>query len=479
MRVFTKRLSVAVVCTIAADLCLFRHPLGLGLSLFAFLVGAVAARVDRSNLKAARGWGFVWLALALSGAIEPSGLATFLLVALGWAILALGRMDAPRSLFRGLVRGFSAGIRSLGAAPSDLRRAVYIGRWRAGRAAMPAWVYVVPIAITFAFALLLLPANVVLSRWAIRGAEWVRTRLFDVDLQRILFWSLVGAGVYGILRFRLGRPLPCPTPPATPPAEERRLQELRACLATFLCVNALFLVANATDILYLWGGGTLPDGVTFSAYTHRGAYRLIVAVVLAAFTLEIFLRRGTRQAEHRPARALAYLFVAQNLVMLASAARRLALYADAYGLTRLRAATALWLALVAIGLVLVALRIRRGRTLLFLVEANVASAVLALSLWAVLDVDGFVARFNVERHLSDHSVVMDVDYLEGLGPAALPALARLAREGAGRVAPRAGRAARDMLARARTENSHWASWSLRRALAIRECERLGSREPGG
>ncbi len=472
MRALTKRLSVAIACTIIGDLCLFDRPLGLGLTVFSLLVGAVALRTFGAGLLAARGWGILWLALAFSGAVEPSGTAALLLVALGWAILALGRMEAPRSLFRGLVRGISAGFRSYGAAPSDLRRAVYIGRWRAGRASMPLWVYVVPIAITLVFAMLLLPANVVLSRIASRGVERLLKLCLELDLQRIGFWFLVGAGVYGITRFRLGRPLPCPMPPAMPLPEERHRQELRACLATFLCVNALFLVANATDIVYLWGRGTLPEGITFSAYTHRGAYRLVFAVILAAFTIELFLRRGTRQAEHPLARALAYLFVAQNLLVLAGAAQRLSLYADAYGLTRLRAATALWLALVAIGLVLVAIRIRRGHTLLFLLEANTRSAILALSLWAVLDVDGFVARFNVERHLRDRETLMDVGYLEGLGPAALPSLERLAREGAGAVAARARQGADQALARARHENRHWASWSLRRWLAIREAERL-------
>lgn len=181
----------------------------------------------------------------------------------------------------------------------------------------------------------------------------------------------------------------------------------------------------------------------------------------------MFFRRGTLQTEHRAARALAGAFVVQNVFVLAGAASRLALYAEAYGLTRLRVATFFWLALVAIGFVLLGLRILQRRTLRFLLDANTASTLVVLALWAMLDVDGYVANWNVDRHRRDPQATMDVSYLGELGPGALPALARLARKGDPEVAARARRVLDRRVREERAHAAFWASWSYRRHAALR------------
>ena len=160
--------------------------------------------------------------------------------------------------------------------------------------------------------------------------------------------------------------------------------------------------------------------------------------------------------------------MAQNLVVLAGAVRRLALYADAYGLTRFRVAAGFWLGLVAIGLLLVGWRIARHRSLRFLLRANAASTVLVLSLWAVANVNGAVAGFNVDRHLRDPQRTVDLAYLRSLGAPALPALDRLARES---KTPSAARAANGLREQVRAgQGGPWAAWSLRRAWWVRPAQ---------
>jgi len=466
MNDLARRVGIAALYTVAADHLLFDHPLGVGVTLFALLVAALAARRYGATLLRGGGWVALWLLLALFQTVDPTAVGVLLLVALGWAILAMSRMGIGATLFDGLVRGLSGGLRGYGLAASDLRRAVLIGKARRGGATPPLWVVLVPVAITGLFAMLLLPANMVLGHWLAdglgRAAEW----LFDFRLERVLFWIALGGGVYGVMRFRLGRRVHVreSAPPADP---VRRRHELTACLVTLALINALFLATNIADAIYLWGRAALPANLTYSEQAHQGAYRLILAVLLAALTLELFFRRGTRQARHRGARALANLFVVQNLVVLAGAVYRLALYADAYGLTRFRVAAAFWLALVAIGLALVAWRIARHRSLRFLLRANAASTVLVLSLWAVVNVNGVVADFNVDRHLRDPRLDLDLVYLGSLGAPALPALDRLARE---RDAPSAARAAAGLRQRVRAARRPWAAWSFRRAWWVRPAQ---------
>ncbi|MHC4958721.1 MAG: DUF4153 domain-containing protein [Planctomycetota bacterium] len=464
MKDLTLRVSIVALYTVAADLLLFDHALGVGVSIFAALLGVMAALSYGQSLLHGRAWVALWIVLAAFQTIDPTTTGVILLVVLGWALLAMSRIGQGATLLDGLERGVSGGLRGYGAAASDLRRAILIGRTRRLRAATPLWVVVVPLLVTGMFAVLLLPANAVLSRWLARGLDSAMVWILDFRFSRVVFWLGIAGGVYGLLRFRLGRRMRA-REVAVPAEAERQRHELVACLLTFALINALFLAANIADSIYLWGSTRLPPDVTFSEYAHSGAYRLIFAVLLAAFTLEFFFRRGTRQAVHRGARGLALLFVAQNLVVLAGAARRLALYTDAYGLTRFRLAAGFWLALVAVGLALVAWRIARHRTSRFLLRANAASTILVLSAWACAGVNAFVADFNVDRHLRDPRKKIDVAYLWSLGAPALPALSRLVRDGQKKSEAR--EALVSLRQQALEEHRPWAAWSLRRARALR------------
>ncbi len=458
----SRRLLLATLFAPLADFLLYGHALGAGFSVTALLLAGLAYAAQRSRLRRAGPWAALWLALACATAVEPSVTGALLLLPLGWAVLAMARAPDPLSFLAALGRGLRGGVRGLAAAPRDLALA---RRLRApGRRSSPLWVYVVPAGVTGLFALILLPANLVLERWTGHALDRLKDAL---DAPRVLLWVAAFAGAYGVLRFRARRLAPRARREPPPPGEDRLRDELRACLATLLCVNAIFLALNAADLVYLWGRFELPEGITYSAFAHRGAYRLIVGVVLAAATVEYFLRRGARGAGNRTARGLAYALLAQNVLVLAGSALRLLLYAEAYGLTRFRVATAFWLALVAVGLVLIATRIRGGRPFAFLLEANARTTVIVLSLWAVTNVDGFVAEWNADRYLGDPARGVDIAYLSQLGTAALPALARLARATDADVATRARIALDAGLTRARATSRPWSSWSLRVMIDVR------------
>ena len=115
--------------------------------------------------------------------------------------------------------------------------------------------------------------------------------------------------------------------------------------------NAIFAVQNLLDIGYLWGGARLPEGMTYASYAHRGAYPLVVTALLAAALMLIVFRPSADQKQGRRNRVLVYIWIAQNILLTVSAAWRLKLYVSVYSLTRLRFAAAVWMLLVAMGLV--------------------------------------------------------------------------------------------------------------------------------
>jgi hypothetical protein len=61
---------------------------------------------------------------------------------------------------------------------------------------------------------------------------------------------------------------------------------------SLILFNALFALQSALDLVYLWGGATLPDGMTYADYAHRGAYPLIATALLAASFALIAMRPG-------------------------------------------------------------------------------------------------------------------------------------------------------------------------------------------
>ena len=44
---------------------------------------------------------------------------------------------------------------------------------------------------------------------------------------------------------------------------------------SLILFNALFALQTVLDLTYLWGGASLPDGMSHAEYAHRGAYPLI------------------------------------------------------------------------------------------------------------------------------------------------------------------------------------------------------------
>ena len=53
-----------------------------------------------------------------------------------------------------------------------------------------------------------------------------------------------------------------------------------AILRSLVVFNALFAVQTLLDVVYLWGGVRLPDGLSYADYAHRGAYPLIATALL-------------------------------------------------------------------------------------------------------------------------------------------------------------------------------------------------------
>ncbi|MGP7794818.1 DUF4153 domain-containing protein [Sphingomonas sp. CLY1604] len=242
-------------------------------------------------------------------------------------------------------------------------------------------------------------------------------------------------------------------------------------LATF---NLIFAAQNALDILFLWSGAPLPGGVTMADYAHRGAYTLIATALLAALFVLVTLRPGSAAAASPAARRLVTAWILQNLLLVASSALRLFDYIEAFGMTGLRLAALLWMALVATGLALILWRLLRGRSAAWLINANALALTAVLSVTGVVDLASIAAAWNMRHRPSP-----DLCYLEQIGPSGLVTLARIerqTRDPAAREAVAALRWHAQTALAARQDD--WRSWTWRGADRLAQIAALvGSQAP--
>lgn len=253
---------------------------------------------------------------------------------------------------------------------------------------------------------------------------------------------------------------------------------LVASLATF---NVIFAGQNVLDILFLWSGAPLPGSVTLADYAHRGAYTLIATALLAALFVLVTLRPGSGGAASPAVRRLVTLWIAQNLLLVASSALRLVDYIQSYAMTGLRLAALAWMALVATGLVLILWRLLRGRSAAWLIDANALAAALVLSGACAIDLKATAAAWNADVALARGRAgpPLDLCYLGNMGSSGLVALARLERHAR-------NAALRDRLAYLRWQaqqqtamlQDDWRSWSGRNARRLARVEAtMGTHQP--
>jgi hypothetical protein len=365
--------------------------------------------------------------------------------------------------------------------------------------------WIVPVGLGGVFLLLFSQANPLIESWftSIDLSGWK-----NLDLARPLFWAAVIALTWPFLQVRLGsKPTKQDLLNALdpPPIPSRTMQSAAATAATaavavsadgplfgrtailrsLVLFNALFAVQSALDVSYLWGGLALPAGMTYASYAHRGAYPLILTALLAGAFVLAAMRPGTSIERSRLVRTLVFLWIGQNVLLVLSSMLRLNLYVDVYTLTEWRCAAFVWMLLVAAGLVLIVARIALNSSNGWLVWGNAAVLALTLYVCTFVDFSGLIARFNVmhSREIAGAGEPVDMAYLCGLGPAALPALDLLVANinASGRRFPNelyfCRRSAELRLA---TRMEDWRAWTfrsyrLKRYLAEREASATAER----
>ena len=422
------KLALAAALVVLGDVVFWQWQQALGVQgLFmlglcaALLAARPAVRKDR-RARIALGLAALY---ALAQLWDPSPLA----FALFWTAIGMAALLPSTARFddgwRWLQRLIAHGFKALFGPLIDL---TILGQVRRKRPSGPLGLrragplLALPLAGGAVFVALFAQANPVIAALV----DQLRLPAFDWELlPRMLLWGLFALLAWGVLRPRPPRRL-LGTLDATGDLMLPGFSLASITLALVL-FNALFAVQNLMDLAYLSGSLALPQGITLADYAHRGAYPLVATALLAALFVAVTSRPGSSAAANPLVRRLVTAWIAQNVVLVISAAVRTWDYVEAYSLTTLRICALLWMALVAVGLVLVLVRMLRAKSLSWLINANLASAGLLLSAVSFVDLGAVAASWNVRhaREVDGDGAQLDLCYLNDLGSAALLPLTEL------------------------------------------------------
>ena len=461
------KLAIALLLTGFADWLFYDQRSGISVVVFAVALAAAAllANMDQLAPRRAGSAGLVLLAALLPAIEELNALSLFFVVlalAMSVALVTGRELSRIKDRFAALRDLYLIGpFRLIGDVISSLK----VQSLTRGIA-----LWFVPVVFGGVFVLLFASANPLIEQWVnlLNPGKLLET----IDIWRALFWLGVLALVWPFVHVRWRRRKPkLAAAPAVPlddaaAAEERNREILGApeILRSLILFNLLFAVQTLLDLIYLWGHAGLPAGITYAAYAHRGAYPLIATALLAAaFVLVAMRPKGP--AENSPViRPLVYVFVAQNVMLVASSILRLQLYVEVYLLTYWRLAAFIWMLLVAVGLMLIVARIRYGHSNAWLVRKNLITLLGTLYICALTNFDAVIADYNVthSKEAGGTGAALDAAYLFELGPQALPAINKAILNGADCVTAPCLARRRDQLVEMQAQDmASWRSWGFR------------------
>ncbi len=136
-------------------------------------------------------------------------------------------------------------------------------------------------------------------------------------------------------------------------------------------LNVLVLFVNGVDLLFQFGDGKLPEGITYTSYVHQGVGLLIVNVMLAMLLVLFFFRgRLNYNRGYNILRILAIVWLLQNVFMLFFMAGRNNLYSEMFGMTYKRIGVYFYLLLTAVGAITTAAKVYSRKTNIWLFRIN-------------------------------------------------------------------------------------------------------------
>ncbi len=192
-------------------------------------------------------------------------------------------------------------------------------------------------------------------------------------------------------------------------------------------VNLLFALFLTIQFRYFFGGQSniTATGYTYSEYARRGFSELVAVAVISLVLYLAFstITQRNNASQTKRLTILNILLFSQVLVILISGFQRLALYESAYGYSRLRTYSTIfipWLAVLIIAVMVLEILRRQGNFALALLLTGIGF----VSTLILFNIDGFIANQNINRASisTQEGYALDYDYLSQLSNDIVPVI---------------------------------------------------------
>ena len=193
-------------------------------------------------------------------------------------------------------------------------------------------------------------------------------------------------------------------------------------IASFLSVISIaYMLYIFSQLAYFFDAfaGFLPEGFTLSEYARRGFFEMgaICAINLFLVFLAMIITRKRDGKVSMAVRFPASFLCVFSMLLIATSLSKMILYINSYGMTRLRIYTSVFMIFLAVVFASVVLRLYIKK--MPYMKAAIVAASLLVSLMCFVDVDGVIAKYNVEAYLDGRLETVDMNALGELSSAAV------------------------------------------------------------
>ncbi len=191
---------------------------------------------------------------------------------------------------------------------------------------------------------------------------------------------------------------------------------------SFAALNILLLLLNGIDVVTLWLNKAIETNKNFSAELHDGTYTLIFSIVIAMLIIVFFFSGNLNfYRKNKWIKLLAYIWMAQNVFLVASVFHRDYDYIFNHGLTYKRIGVLIFATLSLIGLVTVCLKVAKHKTTFYLYRVNSKIWYVLLIFLSFVNWDVLIVSYNLSQ--SD-KIGIDTEHLMSFSDKTLPLLVK-------------------------------------------------------
>ena len=236
---------------------------------------------------------------------------------------------------------------------------------------------------------------------------------------------------------------------------------------TPICVFYVLYIAVQFNYFTAAFGGTLPEEYSYATYARKGFFELCTVAVINLCVIagmNLFLKRREDGNPSVAMKVYCTLLSGFTVLLIVSALSKMVLYINEMGMTPLRIYTSWFMLVLVVFFVLI---IVAQFTKLRFCRAAFAGFALMFAILCFSNVDGMIAKYNVNAYRTGRLETVDFGVLEELGDAALIHVKCLVEAEDGAVAEKAKECHGRMLEESKRKNDV-AYFSIPRAIGMKK-----------